>query len=334
MYFRSNNFKSKIPYYKKKATLHVFFSLIFFLFFYGFLILKTEEHTLANITSKKASVTLGLVGDLMFARGIQDIGEVYGYEHVFSYVAPLMQSCDFITGNLESPIVVDCKAALKAPKKIHLSSLPKVAKTLKKMHICCLNLANNHIKDYGRQGLLDTINSLHKNNIQVIGAGLDLHTASKIFYKKLAHLKIACLGFSDILPCSFLATRDRSGVLPLKSTLSSKLVRRAKKNADLVIVHVHWGNEYSKNVTLRQKKLAHSLIDFGADIVLGHHPHTLQQVEFYKKGVIFYSLGNFVFDQPFSFTKETVFVRICFQENKASYLEVYPIFIFKAALES
>jgi poly-gamma-glutamate synthesis protein (capsule biosynthesis protein) len=231
-----------------------------------------------------------------------------------------------VTANFENPITLG-ENYPKADKYIHLNTKPEAATAVKKAGISVVSLANNHMKDFGKQGLVDTIKTFNKVDVDTVGAGSDLGNATKISYKTKNGVKIATLGISDVLPKGFGAQKNRSGIALAKPSIFFPLVAKAKKNADLVIVHVHWGLEYDSSYHPRQKDLAHALIDAGADIIVGHHPHVLESVEVYKNGVIFYSLGNFIFDQGWSRTRESVLAQYKIGRDGKARIEIHPMYI-------
>jgi poly-gamma-glutamate synthesis protein (capsule biosynthesis protein) len=130
------------------------------------------------------------------------------------------------------------------------------------------------------------------------------------------NIKIAFLAFSDVGPSHMKAGTSTSGIILLSDSNLEKIVRNAKLKADKLIVGIHWGEEYINTPTERQKEFGHKIIDWGASVLVGHHPHVIEPAEKYNGGLIVYSLGNFVFDQNFS--KETMegnILYITFKEN-------------------
>jgi gamma-polyglutamate biosynthesis protein CapA len=312
---------------KKKAVIHSYIALFLII------VLMTGWAALDRVKAVSvredpdSRLTVTLVGDMMFGRHIEDvIVKNYGYEYLFHYVRPYFQYSDYVTGNFENPIV-NRPGYPKADKFIHLSTKPEAAKALKKVGFSTVNLANNHMKDYGKQGLLDTLKAFRDAGLETVGAGSHLDEAVEVVYQTVNGIKIATLGFSDVMPVDFRAMHQRSGIAPADPDVWFPQVAKAKQNADLVIVHMHWGLEYDSRYHPRQRDLGHALIDAGADLVVGHHPHVLEPVEVYKNGVIFYSLGNFVFDQGWTRTRESVLVQYKVLKNDTARLEIYPLMI-------
>ena len=190
-------------------------------------------------------------------------------------------------------------------------------------------LANNHIYDYGKNAFFDTLDTLAGAGIATIGAGRNLEEAMEPWYFTKNDLTIAYVAATRaekyiLTPA---ATQDSPGVLrTYDSALFLEAVRNARINADVVIAVVHWGTEYSYDLEDAQTQLARELIEHGADLVVGSHPHCLQGIEFYQGKPIVYSLGNFWFNEKtlasalleVSVSPEdelTLIVHPCLQEN-------------------
>jgi len=244
--------------------------------------------------SKKANgnvISLMAVGDIMFGGKVsRRIGEE-GPEWIFSEVKQILSHADLVIGNLESPIVEDQE------QPSHLAKVPLGApeETLKSLSIAnfsLMNLANNHIMDYGERGLINTLKNLEDRQIRYVGAGMNENEARRPLKVNLKGSKVAFLSYC----ASNNATASKSGTAPLNKPSIQRDVEAQKKDSDLIIVSLHHGVEYADYPTPGFTKLARRVIDSGADVVLGHHPHVLQGIEKYKQGIIAYSLGNFVFD--------------------------------------
>jgi capsule synthesis protein PGA_cap len=163
------------------------------------------------------------------------------------------------------------------------------------------SVASTHIGDGGRIGILQTIASLKKNGIVPFGAGTNLANARKPAIFEEGGVKVAILGYDGISSAYYGATATTTGDAPLKDSYIKADVAAARAaGAQVVIVFPHWGVEYTFGPTSTQQRLAHVAIDAGADLVIGNHPHWVQSVEIYKGKPIWYSLGNFTFDQSWS----------------------------------
>lgn len=313
--------------HKKKQSLHTAIALVAsFCFVIAFSFFTKSTEVVAVSKEKDAVLTATFVGDLMTGRYIKVVTDEYGYDHLFHYVKPYFDASDYVTGNLESPVVTS-ESAKPKDKDVTFYTEPQAIPALKKAGFDVITLANNHILDYGKSGFNATLKELRKADLDYVGAGRDIEAAKKISYRTVNGIRVATLGFSDVVPAGFAATSKRRGVAKANPDLYMPQVAKAKQNADLVIVHMHWGFEYNSNFDPRQKEIARALADAGADIVIGHHPHVLEPVEVYKNTLIMYSLGNFVFDQGWSRTKESVLVQYKLMKDGKAKVELVPIVI-------
>lgn len=171
---------------------------------------------------------------------------------------------------------------------------------LKKLNINIVTIANNHIFDLGKEGLINTIERLDENNILYCGAGINIEEASKPAVLQLKDKTVAFIGCTEIKPSSpYPATPVSPGFNPLDIERISKNITKAKKEYDYVFILPHWGEEYTYFPPLRCKQFAYEMINAGADGVFGGHSHTIQPTIFYKKKPIVFSMGNFLFPDRF-----------------------------------
>ena len=250
----------------------------------------------------KKELTLIFVGDIMLSRGVErQIEKHSDYNYPFLKIADYLKGADLVFGNLEGPISDRGK---NQGSIYSFRDNPKAVEGLTYAGFDVLSLANNHIMDWGRDALSDAVDILDKNGIKTVGAGKNYDEANKPVILEVNGTKIAFLAYTNLLPKSLSAGEDVAGVSDFNLDKIKNKIEEAKKNADLVLISAHWGEEYQPKAGALQKKIAHELIDGGADLIIGHHPHVPEEVEQYGGGWIFYSLGNFVFDQNFS--KETM----------------------------
>ena len=274
------------------------------------------------------------VGDILLGRGVEyhldRLGKDYTYP--FQFVADILRQGDIVFGDLEAPLT-ESTHGLDASGKIVLKSCEKAAEGLKYAGFNILNLANNHIMDYYEKGLLDTISVLGKNEVLYSGAGKTITEARKPAIIEKNGLKIAVISYTDMAELtfkgnpmlSFAAGEEKSGVTPRKYELIKEDMDYIRESVDILIVSLHWGVENSFNATDEQREFAYNLIDDGADIILGHHPHRFQGVEIYNDKPIIYSLGNFIFDQNDPNNQESFIVNMKITNKKLSSLELIPI---------
>lgn len=242
------------------------------------------------------------VGDIMLAGTISDTLMAQGPQSVFAGVAFVFETADLLVGNLECAI---SNRGEPEPKRYTFRAPPLAADALLPFDV--LGLANNHSLDYGPNALADTRQLLTERNIAAVGVGDNEPEARSPVIVERNGLRLAFLAYVDV-PVetltqfdtrSWLATDSTPGVAWADLDHLTADVQAARAKADLVIVLMHFGWE-SHAVIRAQRLAAHAAIDAGAALVLGSHPHVLQNVEEYHGGLIAYSLGNFVFDN-FSF---------------------------------
>ena len=244
-----------------------------------------------NLHAEEVVVTA--VGDIMLAGKWAPFLKRKGYDYPFNGVRSALASSDISLANLESPIATHGQEF--SEKKFRFRADPQMTKALHSAGFNLVTLANNHSMDFGGEALTETLHHLSDNGIAWIGAGENLAAARKMALYTVKGRKIAFLGYSLTQPIEFFAGQNRPGTAPGYEKLVTADIASARTQADYVIVSFHWGTEASSATQAYQRTAAHSAIDAGADVIIGHHPHVLQGVERYKKGIIFYSLGNFAF---------------------------------------
>jgi poly-gamma-glutamate synthesis protein (capsule biosynthesis protein) len=246
------------------------------------------------------------VGDIMIGRGVSmRLKKMDGvYDNAFAKVSSYMNMGDVVFANLESPFT-DSTHGLDKNRKIVLKAEPEAVSALKDAGINLISLSNNHIMDYYEKGLFDTMDLLDQNDIKHAGGGRNIEEARKPAIIEKNGLKIGMLAYTDMAELtfagkpylSFAAGPEKSGVVPRKYETIREDILKYRDQVDLLAVSLHWGVEDSFKVSVEQVEFAHKLIDDGADMILGHHPHRVQGIEIYNGKPIFYSLGNFLFDQ-------------------------------------
>jgi len=196
-----------------------------------------------------------------------------------------------VVGNLESSMISQNKCC----KLTRIYSTSYLKEFLTKQGIKIVSLANNHIMDYSTEGLCQLIDLLNKNRILHCGAGIDLTKATKPLEIQIGKRKWAFLSYAWPLVEAIPAHKNRAGIAPLNKKLIIKIIHKLKSRNNEICIMLHWGYEYEKYPLPAHRKLAHKLIDAGATIIIGHHPHRIQGIEYYKNKMIAYSLGNFFF---------------------------------------
>ncbi len=262
-----------------------------------------------NISSSHP-VTLLAVGDVMLGRFVETLAGRHGEDYSFEYIDQFLRGVDSVFGNLEGPIA---EHHSKTPDFSTVFSFQaNVAKLLKKHFFEVVSLANNHMLDQRFQGLSDTKKYLDDVDIDYFGDPATLDTSSVLFEEKRGQ-KIAFVGFHATKP--FFEV-DKANVV---------VAQAAKDDQRFVIVSIHFGQEYQLQSNDFQRGLARGFIDRGADVVIGHHPHVVQDIERYNGRLVFYSLGNFIFDQYFSKdTQEGLAVGMELDDEEVIY-RLYPL---------
>ncbi|MFZ4536404.1 CapA family protein [Propionivibrio sp.] len=237
-------------------------------------------------------VRLVFVGDILLDDGPGQV--IASGRDPFAPFAAQLRDADFTIGNLECPIATLGKAL--ESKIFSFRADPRVVPLLKG-RFDALAVANNHSGDYGKAAFLETLSHLDHAGIPYFGGGRDLASAHAPLWIERQGLRIAVLSYNEYKPRSFEAGPDWPGIAWSEDSQVVSDIRAARAaGADLVIPFMHWGWELEPNPSERQRQLARTMIDAGADVVVGGHPHATQGAEYYRGKLIVYSLGNFVFD--------------------------------------
>ena len=237
-----------------------------------------------------SSFSIAAVGDISFAGRYEDIP----WNEVFNGLIPFFKKSNLVIANLESPLgLVGNSVEGKCP----LCGNPGWANVLKESGISILSLANNHMMDYGLEGLFSTMTALEEAGIQYVGAGADKAAANKPLFIENKGIRLGILGRTGVIvssPCY--AETGRPGVAFLDVDEAREGIRECKAQSNITIIVLHWGVEEYSYPSPRQLSIARELISAGADIILGHHPHVLQGLEKIDGRLVAYSLGNFLFN--------------------------------------
>ncbi|WP_127532516.1 CapA family protein [Paenibacillus kobensis] len=242
------------------------------------------------------TVKLAFVGDIMLGSTVETTMRSKGLEYPFSGAVDYLALADLTAGNLENPITTRGTPAQN--KQYVFKGAPDLLPPLKDAGFDVVSVANNHTLDQGAEGLLDTIKHLDEAGVPSVGGGNDDTEAYAPVILEANGIKVAYLGISRVLPVTeWKADKNHPGVAegydPKRAVAA---IEKAKEQADLVVVMVHWGVERAENPVDEQTNLGKQMIDAGADLIIGSHPHVLQGFEQYKGKWIAYSLGNFIFN--------------------------------------
>jgi poly-gamma-glutamate synthesis protein (capsule biosynthesis protein) len=246
--------------------------------------------------SRPATLSISAVGDMIFDRQVKVLIAKSGGAAPLAEVAKHLSAADVTVGNLESPLSTG--GVKNATKDVTFRGDPRGVEGLVSSGFDFLSLANNHVLDYGEDALAGTVAALDARDIAHAGAGADKDAAWKPAVVTRDGATVAFLSFSHILPPGFIATSSHGGLAQGRNNMDAVVtaIRSAKQEYDYVIVSFHWGVEYQDDANAEQVRDARKAVDAGADMVLSHHPHVIQGLEYYKGRLIAYSLGDFVFD--------------------------------------
>jgi Bacterial capsule synthesis protein PGA_cap len=268
----------------------------------------SDDRLSRRLRVRSRDVTLAAVGDINLGNGPGVYIDGYGVRYPWTSVAPALRRADVAFGNLECAV---SNRGAPVPKQFNFRGRPSALRAMAAYAgFDVLNLANNHAGDYGTTALLDTIKYVRRFGMTAVGAGGSLRSAARPRVVERLGLRIAFVGFSDILPASFFATPGRAGTQQAIASAISANVRSARRRADVVIATFHWGVERATVENSRQRGFAASALGAGADAVIGAHPHVLQPIRKSGRRVVAYSLGNFVFGAASPGTTSTGILRL------------------------
>lgn len=277
--------------------------------------------------------TSAMVGDMMTGRHVGEVADQEGYDSLFQYAKPTLESADYTLGNFENPVVDNPDETEPADKIINLSSKSGAIDGLEDAGFDAVNLANNHMMDYQYEGLNETLQAFENSSIDVVGAGANEDEAHGYTLSTHNDMDVATLGVNDITYANMeQAGPDSPGILTSQDPSAYiDAVQEADQEADLVIVNVHFGQEYDSTPTTRQRQMTEAIADAGADVIVGTHPHVLQSVEVYDDTFIMHSIGNFVFDQGWTRTRDSVIANYSLGSDGTAHLEMQPFRVFEAS---
>jgi len=282
--------------------------------------------SLMSSVSAQNADTLDILftGDILLDRGVRQVIEHHGVDHLFSDgIDSVFRSTQLVVGNLECPAT-----KIEAPvfKRFIFRGEPEWLDTLQRHGYTHLNLANNHSIDQGREGLLDTKRNILAAEMMPIGAGENMNEAvqpvllaehpRKVWL--VASLRLALENYA------YLPDKPCVSQEPMDSLLERVNRLRRTDSTAVIIVSLHWGGEHTLQPVPSQRLEAHQLIRAGADMLICHHTHTLQTIEEFQGKKIYYSIGNFIFDQPKPINSKACMVRLRIKKDDLM-VETIPI---------
>jgi poly-gamma-glutamate synthesis protein (capsule biosynthesis protein) len=273
---------------------------------------RTDAQTVVY-APMQAPVKILFVGDMQFDRAIRSVGIEQGGDYLFSCVDGLVSSADLVVGNLEGPITQNdsvSEGSIVGSAPNYVFTFPtSTAQLLARHHVGVVDLGNNHITNFGEAGILSTRAFLTQAGVAYFGGvGGDEPVARK---------EVNGMSFS------FVSYNEFGGSSP---AVIAQEVAAEHAAGTVVVVFAHWGVEYNNGFTAWQQAAAHEFVDAGADAVVGAHPHVVEPNETYKGKPIYYSLGNFIFDQYFSKEVEHgLALELNFSPNESPQPTEYPV---------
>ena len=272
---------------------------------------SVKEQFKINLDNQPLATELLFTGDIMLARNVEKLMEDYGQDYPFSGIKSITQGAGFTIGNFEAAV----------PKK-HISTLNSTLRFSVKESFLTqlqlagfdyLSLANNHSYDYGSEGLKSTRQFFQAYDLVDFGGPGQLTERSVSYLSLKDGRTLALVG---------LTTLNNNHYTKAQITA---LFEAINKQSDIQIVYIHWGEEYQSYHSNKQERMARFLITAGADAIIGHHPHVVQDIQVYHGVPVFYSLGNFIFDQYFSTAvQEGLLLKLSLTELNIDY-ELIPI---------
>ncbi|KAA9345656.1 CapA family protein [Adhaeribacter soli] len=243
-------------------------------------------------------ILIGLAGDVMIGRGVSNSIAHTNYRYLWGNVLPLLKSTDLNIGNLETTLTHCTKKVLKV---FNFRSEPLHVNALLEANFQLVNVANNHILDFGQDGMEDTLKTLNVAGIKHTGAGRNLAEATAPAFSEVKGLKLGMLGFTDNEP-TWKAGPDSGGINYLnpeneedRNTALAD-IRRLRPEVDFLVVSIHWGPNMREQPPAHFQAFAREMVQNGADLIHGHSAHIFQGIELFENRLILYDTGDFIDD--------------------------------------
>jgi len=276
------------------------------------------------------SIKLGFMGDVMIGRLVNEQISLKGdYVYPWGDVLPLILQTDINIINLEATLTTSGK---KVPKVFNFKANPEKVRTLSAARIDVCNLANNHIMDFSKEGLIETARVLEEAGIKHVGAGRNISRAREAAVQERGGVTVGVIGCTDNEP-DWCATEDRPGTNYIKvgdTGTARKLIEETRDEVDVLILSVHWGPNMRLRPTRQFIDFAHRVIDCGVDIIHGHSAHVFQGIEIYKDKLILYDTGDFIDDyrvEPVLRNDRSFMVVVELDKTKIVKTTLYPVLI-------
>ncbi|HUT98268.1 MAG TPA: CapA family protein [bacterium] len=315
-----------LPWWSSLVALALVSALVWAGFFFGSRLIRParglQAYGAVTPPPETATTSLVLCGDVMLARGVREKSEAAGdTAWPFRNNLFLTVNADVAFANLESLFSEN-----PDPNPAHLvfQLRHEQVEALRVAGFDAVSLANNHAGNVGRAGMAYTVDLLRSNGIAPSGGGHNLAEAHRPAVVATPRLTFAFCSYAAAI--SLVATDDAPGHTAWGLDLLREDLARAEGEADVVVVSLHAGDEYAPRENGLQRDFAYAAIDSGADIVVGHHPHVLEPIEIYQGRLICYSLGNYVFDQPWNYDAgQTAAVEVLLRGDEPRRAYIHPL---------
>ncbi len=267
-----------------------------------------------NTPETNDSITIGFVGDILLDRGVRSEISKRGIDRFYQSLSEQLIETGYLVGNLECPLT---ESMQPVHKKYVFRGDTIHARYLRGAGFTHLNMANNHSYDQSRAGMVTTAQTLKHNNMEPLGYNdQQLHACEPTI---ISQNGIAVALFSSVTLAleNWFPNPDKPGMCQEGAAdLTQRIAEYAQNNpTHQIVVYLHWGIEHVEEASPDQRAVAQSLIDAGADLIVGHHPHVLQPHQRYKGKHIFYSLGNFIFDQTAPSNSKSSLLEVRFHQT-------------------
>ncbi|CCK80476.1 CapA family protein [Desulfobacula toluolica] len=271
-------------------------------------------------------IRLVAVGDMMFSREVKKYIERHERYFISKKIKPFFGGKDILFGNLETPISDVGKPLSGKNPHITFCAPEFISHELHRIGFDVLSIANNHVFDYGAKAFSKTHINLKKHSIRVSGNSINNRqfpvkikkhniTVGFLSYSYLFGPHIGYAGKGIEGPAKFIKKGREKSITE---------INELKDKVDCLIVSMHWGHEHVHYPTIEMIEMSHQIIESGADCILGHHPHFVQGIETYNNKLIFYSLGNFIFSEPYKGSRWTVIVHLALGKNQVEIVDIVP----------
>ncbi len=239
------------------------------------------------IAASPESVSMVFGGDMMFDRTVRQVMEIKSDDFIFSCIDDVLHNDDITVANLEGPITEHASISVGSlpgdGSNFTFTFATSTAMLLARHHITVVNLGNNHVVNFGTSGVRSTISLLREAGVDYFGDPI----AHRVTTYAMHGVNIALIAYNEF---------DSGGASNAASTTRADILYQ-KAAGYMPIVYAHWGVEYATTSPSYVRERAHSFVDAGAMLVIGSHPHVVEDHELYRGIPIYYSLGNFIFDQ-------------------------------------